>query len=201
MKVIIDITGQKIEDGLVGFYDGKTIFFDVPTFLPNTVSFRVWGAELDKDFDWSSYIDLEKDANIRLLKQKAPSDLITIKGYGVLTFNDVVAGEINISPYDNLEFLKDSEGRIVEFKKKWAIDRIDEFCFEYWLDTQIYFPYGACDLRLYAKGKATFEFDTKDCVGYMDYLKNTNKWETFNGYLNDESLSTGTALRRCKEQE
>jgi len=183
MKIIVDITGQKIEEGLVGFYDSKTIFFDVPTFLPNTVSFKVWGADLDKDFDWSNYIDLETETNIRLLKQKAPSDLITIKGYGVLTFNDVVAGKIDITPYDNNEFLEDNKTINFKLKKEWTLSQIDESCFEYWLDTSIYSPFGTSDLKLYAKGIATFEFDTEDCVNYIDYISNPNKKETFRGYL------------------
>lgn len=194
MKIIVDITGQKIEEGLVGFYDSKTIFFDVPKFLPNTLSFKVWGADLDKDFDWSNYIDLEKETNIRLLKQKAPSDLITIKGYGILTFNDVVAGKIDITPYDKNEFLKDNKTINFELKKEWTLSQIDESCFEYWLDTSIYSPFGTSDLKLYAKGIVTFEFDTEDCVNYIEYISNPNKKETFRGYLGDNSLSSDLKL-------
>lgn len=192
MKIKVDLTGQNIEDSTVSFYDSKTIFFDATTLLPNTVSFKVWGAGIMPDFDWLKYIDFEKESNIKLIQQQAPHSEITIKGFGVLTFTEVVAGKISIWPYDGKEFLKDSKGKNVEFKREWTLEEIDNNCREYWLDTKIYFPYGACDLRLYAKGEANFEFDTEDCVNYVDYITNPNKEETFLGYLKDNALTTNS---------
>ena len=65
MNVSVDLTIQKFEESTVNFYDSKTIFFDATTFLPSTVSFKVWGVGLMPDFDWERYIDLNKEINIR----------------------------------------------------------------------------------------------------------------------------------------
>ena len=193
MKISIDLTREKFDAiDSVSFYDSKTIFFDATTFLPSTVSFKVWGAGLMPGFDWSQYIDLNKHPNIKQIREQAPVNEITIKGFATVTFNDVVAGKISISPYDNGSFLKDSNGNQVEYKREWTLENIDANSYKYWLDTGIYFPYGACDLKLYAKGKVTFDFDTDDCVNYGDYITDKNRHETFWGYLKDKTLTTNS---------
>lgn len=46
MKLKLDISGVDFVDSeLIDFYDSKTIFFEVPNFLSETVSFKIWGAE------------------------------------------------------------------------------------------------------------------------------------------------------------
>jgi hypothetical protein len=192
MKVLVDLTRQKFEDSTVSFYDSKTIFFDAATFLPSTVSFKVWGAGLMPDFDWTKYLDLSKEVNIKAIREKTPDNETAIQGFGTLTFKNVVAGKISISPYDSGEFLKDKRGNQVEYKREWTLENIDNDCDEYWLDTSIYFPYGACDLKLYAKGNVTFEFDSDDCVNYLEYITNPNRHDTFWGYLKDRSLTTNS---------
>src|SRR6187402_1935102 len=179
MKVTVDLTKEKYDDtNTVDFYDSKTIFFDATTFLPSTVSFKVWGAGLMPGFEWTNYIDLNKEVNIKKIRQRTPNNETTIKGFGTLTFNDVIAGKISISPYDNKQILKDSKGNNVVYKREWTLENIDKDCYEYSLDTTIYFPYGGCDLKLYAKGEVTFEFDTDDCVSYIEYITNPNRRET-----------------------
>jgi len=193
MKVTVDLTKEKYDDtNTVHFYDSKTIFFDATTFLPSTVSFKVWGAGLMPGFDWTKYIDLDQELNIKTITQQTPSNETTIKGFGILTFKNVVAGKISISPFDNKQFLKDSKGNKVAYKREWTLENIDSDCYEYWLDTTIYFPYGGCDLKLYAKGDVTFEFDTNDCTNYLEYITNPNRQETFWGYLKDKSLTTNS---------
>ncbi|MBL7998109.1 MAG: hypothetical protein JNL32_05670 [Candidatus Kapabacteria bacterium] len=192
MKVLVDLTKQKFEHSTVSFYDSKTIFFDAATFLPPTVSFKVWGAGLMPDFDWTKYVDISKEVKIKSIREKTPGNETAIQGFGTLTFKNVVAGKISISPYDSGEFLKDKHGNQVEFKREWTLENIDNECFEYCLDTSIYFPYGACDLKLYAKGNVTFEFDSDNCVNYLDYITNPNRRETFWGYFKDESLTTNS---------
>ena len=193
MKITVDLTKEKYDDSnTVHFYDSKTIFFDATTLLPSTVSFKVWGAGLMPRFDWSKYIDLDKEVNIKIIRQQTPNNETTIKGFGTLTFYDVVAGKISISPYDDKQFLKTNSGKQVEYKREWTLENIDNDCYEYWLDTGIYFPYGSCDLRIYAKGKVVFEFDTDDCVNYIDYITNPNRQETFWGYLKDKTLTTNS---------
>ena len=193
MKVTVDLTREKYDDAnTVTFYDSKTIFFDATIFLPSTVSFEVWGAGLMPGFDWKDYIDLDKEINIQKIRQLTPNNETTIKGFGTLTFNDVVAGKISISPYDDKQFLKDNKGNEVVYKREWTLENIDKDCYEYWLDTTIYFPYGGCDLKLYAKGNVSFEFDTDDCTNYIDYITNPNRQETFWGYLKDKSLTTNS---------
>ena len=53
MEIIVDFTKDSFDDfHTVSFYDGKTIFFDATTFLPSTISFKVWGARLMPGFNW-----------------------------------------------------------------------------------------------------------------------------------------------------
>jgi len=193
MKVTLDITREKFDDtNTVTFYDSKTIFFDATTFLPSILSFKVWGAGLMPDFDWTKYVDLDKETNIKTIRQQTPVNETTIKGFGTLTFDNVVAGKILISLLDKKQFLKDRKGNKVEYKREWTIENIDKDCYEYWIDAAIYFPYGACDLKLYAKGNVIFEFDTDDCVNHLDYITNPKRQETFWGYLSDKTLTTNS---------
>ncbi len=193
MKISIDLTREIFDDvKSVSFYDSKTIFFDPTTLLPSTVIFKVWGAGLMPDFDWAKYIDLDKEIYIKSILQKSFGNEITIQGFGTLTFNNVVAGKICISPYDSKEFLKDKTGKQIQYRREWTLENIDNDSYEYWLDTSIYFPYGACDLKLYAKGNVTFEFDTDDCVSGIEYITNPNRQDTFWGYLKDKTLTTNS---------
>ncbi len=194
MKLTIDLTREIFDDlKSVSFYDSKTIFFDPTTFLPSTVSFKVWGADLLPGFNWTQYLNLDKESHIKSLLQKSSGNkTTTIQGFGVLTFFGVVAGKISILPYDNKEFLKSITGKQIEFKREWTLENINSDCYEYWLDTSIYFPYGNCDLKLYAKGNVTFEFDTDDCVRCIDYISNPNRQDTFWGYLKDKTLTTNS---------
>lgn len=193
MKITVDLTKEIFDDvESVSFYDSKTIFFDPTTFLSSTVSFKVWGAGIMPGFNWTKYLSLDKENNIKSILQKSSRNEVTIQGFGVLTFNDVVAGKISISPYDDKSFLENKKGEKVSFKRDWALENIDSDCYEYWLDTSIYFPYGACDLKLYTKGMVTFEFDTDDCVSSIEYITNPNRQDTFWGYLKDKDLTTNS---------
>jgi len=179
MKLSIDLTKEIFDDvNSVSFYDSKTIFFEPTNLLPSTVSFKVWGAGLMPDFDWAQYLDLDKESKLKTILQKSSGSETTIQGFGVLTFNDVVAGKISIFPYDSEEFLKSKTGKQVEFKREWTLENISSNCYEYWLDTSIYFPYG--------------EFDTDDCVSGIEYITNPNRQDTFWGYLKDKTLTTNS---------
>ena len=193
MKITVDLTRENFDSSeSVTFYDSKTIFFDPTNILPENISFKVWGAGLMPDFKWEKYIELEKEKNIKLIRQKTPNSETTIKGFGILTFTNVVAGKIEIQPYDNNKFLKNKNGDDVIFKREWKLENIDENCYEYFLDTSIFFPYGASSLSLFTKGNVTFEFDTNDCVDYFSYITNQKKAETFWGYLKDKDLTTNS---------
>jgi len=144
------------------------------------------------NFDWEEHISLDQEVYIKNIRQQTPNNEITIMGFGTLTFKDVVAGKILITPYDKKQFLRDSEGNKVTYRREWTLENIDNNCYEYWLDTTIYFPYGGCDLKMYAKGEVSFEFDTIDCTNYLEYISNPNRKETFWGYLKDESLTTSS---------
>lgn len=193
MKLSIDLTKEIFDDvKSVTFYDSKTIFFDPTTFLPSTVSFKVWGAGIMPRFDWTKYLDLDEETKLKSIIQKSSGNETTIQGFGVLTFNDVIAGRISISPYDENDFLKSKTEKQIEFKREWTLENINKDCYEYWLDTSIYFPYGACDLKLYASGAVTFEFDTDDCVSGIEYITNSNRRDTFWGYLKDKTLTTNS---------
>ena len=192
MNITVDLTKQSFEDCPINFYDSKTIFFDATNILPQTVTFKVWGIGLMHDFDWCTYLDLDKEGKIKDLKQNNPNGEIIVKGFSTLTFQNVRAGKILIFPYDDKQFLKDKNGHQVKFKREWQLDNISPNSFEYWLDTSIYFPYGACDLKLYVDGDVFLEFDTNDCVDYIEYITNPNKQETFWGYLDNKELTTNS---------
>ncbi len=187
MKIKVDLTREKFNDtDTVSFYDSKTIFFDPTMELPETVTFKIWGAGLMPDFKWRNYIDLNREQNISKILNDAPNNEVTIKGFGQITLEQVVAGKLTISPYDNGQFLKKSNGDQVEFKREWNLENVDNECCEYWIDSTIYFPYGACDLKLYSKGNVSFEFDTDDCTNYLNYINNPNRNETFFGWSKDK---------------
>lgn len=192
MRVSVDLTKQKFEDCVVTFYDCKTIFFDPTTFLPSTVSFKIWGVGLMPDFDWTKYLDPDQLGKINSIREVSPNNETTIQGFGTLTFKNVVAGRVSIFPYDGGDLLKNKGGKQIEYKRNWTLENVDDVCSEYWLDADIYFPYGACDLKLYAKGDVIFEFDSDDCVSYHDYVVNSNRQDTFWGFLKDETLTTNS---------
>jgi hypothetical protein len=192
MKVKVDLTKEDFADNdKVNFYDSKTIFFEPTNKLPETVNFKIWGADIDVNFDWSNYVDIEEYPNLKkaFFKEKGA---ITVKGFSELTFKNVVAGKIKITPYDKGTFVKQSNGEQLTYKREWSLDKIDADVTEYWLDTSIYFPYGACDLKLYAKGKVTFEFDPGDCIHYLDYITDKRRDKTFWGYLRSKELTTNS---------
>lgn len=192
MKLKLDISGVDFVDSdIVDFYDSKTIFFEPTNVLPKTVSFKIWGADINRAFDWNQYLNINDFPNLKKVFD-AKSGRFTIKGFSTITFENVVAGKIEISPYDKGSFVKLKNGENQTFKREWNIDQIDDECFKYWLDTSIYFPYGACDLKLYTKGKVWFEFNPMDCVNYLDYITDKNRNETFWGYLYDKELCTNS---------
>jgi hypothetical protein len=193
MKLPIDLTRDKFDAyNSVSFYDSKAIFFDASTILPNTVSFKIWGAGLMPGFHWTKYLDLNATPVLKAIIDKTKGNEVAIQGFGLFTVEQVVAGRISISPYDKGQFAKWKYGKAITFIREWTPEAIDPECYEYTFDTTIYFPNGACELKLYAKGKATFEFDTNDCVYYLDYITNPNRRETFWGYLKDATLTTNS---------
>lgn len=191
MTVKLDLTGTDFVDSeLVDFYDSKTIFFEPTNQLPETVTFKIWGADIERNFKWSEFIELADYPNIISAQKKEGG--FTIKGFSTITFEKVIAGEISISPYDKGQFIKLKNGNIQTFKREWNLSKVDDNCFCYQLDTSIFFPYGACDLKLYTKGKVWFQFDPIDCVNYLDYISDTNREKTFWGYLQDKDLCTNS---------
>ncbi|KRF06804.1 hypothetical protein ASG89_18300 [Paenibacillus sp. Soil766] len=199
MKIQVDITESKFDDyyDTVDFYDGKTLFFDITTKLPKNLEIMVWGASLMPRFSWNKYVSLESETRLREIVERSENIAVQIQGFGKLSFKEVIAGKIEVSPCDmsvkgNYTFFKDRQGKTLSFRKEWNMDFVDNDCYEYNIDSNIAFPYGHCDLKLYAKGKVLFEFDTDDCVHYHDYLLNPNRQETFFGFVKNKELSTNT---------
>ena len=192
MKLKLDISNiDFVDSNIVDFYDSKTIFFEPTNELPKTVSFRIWGADIERDFKWDEHLNISEFPNIEnILNNK--EGRFTIKGFATLTFENVIGGEISISPYDKGNVVKLKNGETQTFRREWNLEKVDNSCFKYWLDTSIYFPYGACDLKIYSKGKVWFEFNPKDCVNYLDYITDKNRNETFWGYLSDKELCTNS---------
>lgn len=194
MKLKLDISGVDFVDSeIVDFYDSKTIFFEPTNRLPETVSFKIWGADIDRNFHWHQHLNIDEFPNLKKVL-KAKEGRFTIKGFSTITFEYVVAGQIEILPYDKGDLVKLKNGRTQTFRRDWNLDKIDDDCFKYWMDTKIYFPYGACDLKLYTKGKVWFEFNPADCVNYLDYITDKKRNETFWGFLNDKELCTNSVI-------
>lgn len=192
MKLKLDISGVDFVDSdIVDFYDSKTIFFEPTNILPETLSFKIWGADIERNFSWDKHLDINDFPNLKDVFE-AREGRFTIKGFATITFEKVIAGQIEISPYDKGSFVKLKNGEIQTFRREWNLNKIDDECFKYWMDTSIYFPYGACDLKLYTKGKVWFEFKPADCVNNLDYITDKNRNETFWGYINDKELCTNS---------
>ena len=82
MNICVNLTGNLFEDfDGISFYGSKTIFFDATTFLPKTVSFQVWGADVMPDFNWEPYLDLATFPKLQSIIKKHRSQAITIQGF------------------------------------------------------------------------------------------------------------------------
>src|ERR1700712_957258 len=105
MNLKLDITGIDFVDSeVVDFYDSKTIFFEPTNKLPDTAAFKIWGANIEKEFAWSKHVDLANYPTlVKIIDEGARC---TIRGFSAITFEQVVAGEILISPYDSGNFVK-----------------------------------------------------------------------------------------------
>jgi hypothetical protein len=187
MKITLDITKIDLScmDSPLDTYDGKTIFFDIPTRLPNKIVFDIWGVSINKNVDWLSY-----GINFETIKDKFDdnSDIAIIKGFGKFTINEIVACRLKISPIleTNNNFLFE-DGKIISFERSWNLDKINDYCFKYFFDVNIYFPYGNIELEIYTKGSAFFSFDSDDLVKYVDYLSES-KDNSFKGFLKEKSI-------------
>ncbi|MFJ9501474.1 hypothetical protein [Brevibacillus centrosporus] len=199
MKIQVDITQSKFDDyyDTVDFYDGKTLFFDIPTKLPEYLEIMVWGASLMPKFNWNKYLSLENDTHLKGIVERSENIAVQIQGFGKLSFHEVIAGAIEVSPYDmsvkgDYTFFKDRQGNTLSFRREWNKNAVDNDCYEYHIDSNVAFPYGHCDLKLYTKGKVLFEFDTDHCVHYHDYLLNPNRRETYFGFVKNKELASNT---------
>ena len=151
------------------------------------------GANVMPGFNWGAYLDLAAFPKLQLIITEYPSDSITVKGFGRLTFADVVAGRLSVSLYDGKEILVDSNDRQVELVREWSLDMVNSSCSEYVIDEAVlYFPRGACELRLFAKGPVRFDFNVNDCVSAVDYITNSDRRESFYGYLKNKVLTTNS---------
>jgi hypothetical protein len=194
MNISVNLTSESFNDYHgISFYDSKTIFFDATTFLPKTVSFEVWGADIMPGFNWESYLDIGTMPKLQAILAKHPSQSITVQGFGKLTFMDVVAGRLAVSLYDGKDILVDSNDRQVELIREWALDSVDSNCHEYLIDgARLYFPNGGCELQLFAKGAVSFEFNVTDCISSIDYITNPDRRESFYGFLKNKLLTTNS---------
>jgi hypothetical protein len=141
MKITVDLSEEKFDDyNTITFYDSKTIFFEPTNILPSTVSFKVWGAGLMPGFEIEKYVTSENLERIKKVISKSSGNETTIQGFGTLTFEKVLAGNISIHPYDKGTFLKDKSGNEIVYKREWKLEDINDDCYVYLLDTSIYFP-------------------------------------------------------------
>ena len=118
MNIVSDISGVDFADSeVVDFYDSKTIFFEPTNRLPETVSFKIWGADIARDFDWGQHLNISDFPNIEKVLN-AREGRFTIKGFSQITFEEVVAGRIEIFAYDRGDFVKLKNGRTQTFKRE-----------------------------------------------------------------------------------
>lgn len=195
MKIEINLTNEDLLDNTkVDFYDGKTIFFDIVDSLPSKLCFKAWGVYIDEKINWRSpHVNLlgkETSFNIDELDKYNGT---VVKGFSELIFEETIAANINIYPYDNRKFIKRENGKELLFKKKWNINEIDNDCKEYKLDTSIYFPYGACELSIYTKGNVYLIFNTDDCVPLREYIEMKDSKDSFLGFLNTDNYRNGSS--------
>ncbi|PJN65896.1 hypothetical protein PAEAM_02480 [Paenibacillus sp. GM1FR] len=96
MKILVDITQSEFDDyyDTVDFYDGKTLFFEIPTKLPEYLEIMVWVASLMPKFNWNKYLGHEKDTRLIGIVERSEYIPVQIQGFGSLSFNEVIAGEI-----------------------------------------------------------------------------------------------------------
>jgi hypothetical protein len=65
MKIKLDISGVDFVDSdVVDFYDSKTIFFEPTNSLPETVSFKIWGADIHSEFNWGQHLKIHDFPNL-----------------------------------------------------------------------------------------------------------------------------------------
>ena len=69
--VRLDLTGVDFVDSeLVDFYDSKTIFFEPTNKLPETVSFKIWGADIERIVIQKQFIEVMDYPNISEPRKK-----------------------------------------------------------------------------------------------------------------------------------
>lgn len=160
--MIINVTIN--EDDLIGFSEA-TIFFTPPYKDAGTISFDVWGVDLDKE--WAS----------ALTGTKFTED-VYVAGMSKLYFEGVKGGKIKVCLYDPQSpnnFFKDSQGRHVEIVRKWGIEFEEKESFRLLDGCVIDWPHGYASTYIVAD-VVRIELNTDHFVTVRDHIFNLDKY-------------------------
>lgn len=170
MKYTLDITNNNFDK--LDFTEAEIVDFCCYEELPNSLTFKVWGATLLLspmwDHSFSEPFPREND--------------MYIAGYSTITINNLIGGDISISLYDTIldeygrtQFAQNKEEAILEIKKHWPKKQSEEYK-DYLWESVTTWPYGFCALNLLSNGIVSFEFEADDMVNIDDYIKDPIKY-------------------------
>jgi hypothetical protein len=163
MQHVLDLTGKGFQK--FQFFPDAGAAFAIPPTLEGTLSLLVWGVVVPQP---------QLDADLyRLLSPQVQSGLPTalyLSGWGVLTFQGVQGGEVQVWPYEptldfhHLQFPPSNPGTVVAgLSRKWPTPG-QSGGLEYVLSTVLEQPLGFMMLRIVAAGPVTLRVNPADFV-------------------------------------
>ena len=173
MRHLLDSTKENFRR--IDFTEATIIDFFCKRSLPECMEFKVWGATLLTSSHWKHQEDFNESF--------PTTNDIYISGEGVFKIDGLVGGHFEVGVYDQVKdsigrtnFAKNCNGSKLEYKRDWPFDKTGNFEYYLW-ECAVDWPYGGCVLELFSNGgTATFEFDDKDCIPAIDYVKNPMKY-------------------------
>jgi len=162
----LDITGNQFD--FVDLSEASALINLIPK-LENQIELHFWGITLLTSQLWGEPLRLsgiEVNSN----------DDIYIAGYAIVSFREVLGGELKVTLYDpdsSDSFLKNHNNQPVTLQKRWGFKSAD---FLYELDCVSKWPPGACYLALASNGLAQLNFEVSDCIEAQQFVLNPNKY-------------------------
>lgn len=156
--------------------------------LPNVLEFKVWGVDILKGFPWEQFVDSATLKTLHHLMEKSDGRL-SVKGFGMLKFKDVLGGYCKVWPRDpssdNGDFLRKASGEEYSLKRVWPVNDVAEDHNRYlFFGAELAFPKDSMELELVSKGTVSFEFDTDDCMSFGEFWRK-------GGYIPPADLKLG----------
>lgn len=175
MKYQLDITGKQF-DG-IDLYEGW-IFFFCPPKLEKATTFKAWGVCLHIASHWRDSLKCKPPH----LNIPIDDDDIYISGFSRIVIDGVVGGQLEVAlyqptppPHPPDDFLKSPDGQPITIKRNWDYKKsLDSYCYE--IHCGLDWPLGDCDFTVAAKGRATLEFHTEDCIPARQYVMDADRY-------------------------